>query len=48
MPSPKRSPPQGGGSKAMKDMAALNADPTAKGREDHKAEMARMMYQYVT
>ena len=42
MPSPKRSPPQGGGSKAMKDMAALNADPTAKGREDHKAEMARM------
>ena len=26
----------------MKDMAALNADPTAKGREDHKAEMARM------
>ena len=41
MPSPKRSPPQGG-SKAMKDMAALNADPTAKGREGHQAEMARM------
>ena len=26
----------------MKDMAALNADPTAKGREGHQAEMARM------